>query len=395
MNTRLRAAVVRAGAATALAVGLVVGAGAGPAFAADGPDVTVVPVSTKIAKGVKKAKAKPFQVELQNSGNAAATDVTVKVDLRKLASAGIGFTRPDGCERAGKAQYTCAVGDIPADKVAVIGVPLFSVGTAVGAQGSFKVTAFVPGDTNPAGNTETVDVTVEDKGYDFTVWAQDIHAGVVADGDEVGEETKTPLAPGATAPLDSAIYNYGSRRVVGLSYTVQLPEHTSVATMPDGCELREDVVGIACEDDEVVLKPGEVLLPKVTVKVDDDAPVGVFTGGKVTADALEPGGDDAERAGDEARMATQAQRKGFTEADGNDNYANFDAYVGAAPTGEPTTPPATPTTPAQPGEGGGDGGGLPVTGPQTAMIAGVGAAILAGGLVLLLALRRRRRFIAE
>ena len=53
-------------------------------------------------------------MELQNLGNAGAAGVTVKVDLRKLASAGIGFTRPDGCERAGRAQYTCAVGDIPA-----------------------------------------------------------------------------------------------------------------------------------------------------------------------------------------------------------------------------------------------------------------------------------------
>ena len=218
----------------------------------------------------------------------------------------------------------------------MIGVPLFSVGTVVGAQGSFTVTASVPGDAD-AGGAETVDVTVEEKGYDFTVWAQDLHAGVVADGDEVGEETKTPLAPGATAPLDSAIYNYGSKRVVGLSYAVQLPEHTSVATMPGGCELLEDVPVIAGEDDEVVLKPGEVLLPEFTVKVDDDAPVGIFTGGRSRATPASRARREAELAGDEARTATQAQRKGFTEADGNDNYAYFDAYVGAAPTGEPTT----------------------------------------------------------
>ena len=75
MNTRLRAAALSACAATVLAVGLV--AIAGPAYAADGPDVAVTPISLHIAKGVKQAKAKPFQVELLNMGNAGATDVTV------------------------------------------------------------------------------------------------------------------------------------------------------------------------------------------------------------------------------------------------------------------------------------------------------------------------------
>jgi hypothetical protein len=396
MNTRLRAAALRAGAATVLAVGLV--AIAGPAYAADGPDVAVTPISLHIAKGVKQAKAKPFQVELLNRGNAAASDVTVKVELANLAD-GIGFVRPDGCQKAGKATYTCVIGDIPAGQDVVLGIPLFSTKAKVGPAGYFTVTANVAGDTNTEDNTVDADIKVDKKGYDLTVWAQDVYAEVVADGDEVGEETKTPVPPGSTAPLDSAIFNHGSKRVVGLTYSVEVPEGVLIASAPADCFPLENtdgaVIGVTCEDDEVVLKPGEVLLPKITVKVGDSVEPGSFKG-IVSADALRPGAGDAEETGDQARIATKGQRKQLEDVDPIDNSARFDVIVGAAPSGEPTTPaPVDPTTPV-PGEpGAGAGGGLPRTGPPTALIAGVGVAVLAAGVVLLLGMRRRRRFVAE
>ncbi|MEV0713826.1 cell wall anchor protein [Asanoa sp. NPDC050611] len=398
MNSRLRAALVRAGAATVLSVGLL--AVAGPAYAADGPDVAVTPISTVIAKGVKEAKAKPFQVELRNFGDVDASDVSVKVDLSNLKGK-VGFVQPEGCTKAGPAAYACPIGDIAAGQDVVIGIPLFNANGRKGEGGYFSVDAIVPGDTDEANNHADVDVTVAPKGYDLTVWAQDVYAGVVADGDEVGEETRAPVPPGGTAPFDSAIFNDGSARVVGIAYAVKLPDHVSVASMPNGCEVREDGInGIVCEDDEVVLKPGEVLLPEITVKVADDAPVGVLTGGVINAIGLDPGATDAEPAGDEARMATQGQRKQFTETDEADNQARFEVFVGTAPTGTPTpTPTPTPSVPGNPdvpggGNAGGDGG-LPVTGPQTALIAGAGAAILLAGVVLLLASRRRRTFSAE
>ncbi|AGL17268.1 LPXTG cell wall anchor domain-containing protein [Actinoplanes sp. N902-109] len=83
---------------------------------------------------------------------------------------------------------------------------------------------------------------------------------------------------------------------------------------------------------------------------------------------------------------------------------------GAGPSPSPT-PAATPTTtkPAtgggtgdgstgdgsSDGQAGGDGGGLPVTGTKTALVAGIGLALLlAGGAGLLVARRRKTRFLA-
>ncbi|MGC4809063.1 PT domain-containing protein [Micromonospora sp. DT228] len=74
----------------------------------------------------------------------------------------------------------------------------------------------------------------------------------------------------------------------------------------------------------------------------------------------------------------------------------------ATPTASPSaTPSATTTvvpTPASsttPAAAGGEGGGLPVTGAQTATVAGIGGALLLiGGAVYVLGRRRRARFVA-
>ncbi|MEU8609274.1 LPXTG cell wall anchor domain-containing protein [Actinoplanes sp. NPDC048791] len=66
------------------------------------------------------------------------------------------------------------------------------------------------------------------------------------------------------------------------------------------------------------------------------------------------------------------------------------ATATATPTATPTTtePTAAPAT-TEPADG--SGGGLPVTGSQTATVAGIGAALLLGGAGALVVARRRRR----
>ncbi|SCG44478.1 ALF repeat-containing protein [Micromonospora humi] len=81
----------------------------------------------------------------------------------------------------------------------------------------------------------------------------------------------------------------------------------------------------------------------------------------------------------------------------------------ATPTSQPTaTPSATPSatttaaptgapsvSPGAPGGEGGEGGGLPVTGSDTATVAGIGGALLLlGGVGFVIGRRRRARFVA-
>lgn len=56
----------------------------------------------------------------------------------------------------------------------------------------------------------------------------------------------------------------------------------------------------------------------------------------------------------------------------------------------PTTPPATNPPTVPPVDNGGNAGGLPVTGPQAAIIGGVGGLVLAVGAVLFVLARKRR-----
>ncbi|SNT48969.1 LPXTG-motif cell wall anchor domain-containing protein [Asanoa hainanensis] len=64
-----------------------------------------------------------------------------------------------------------------------------------------------------------------------------------------------------------------------------------------------------------------------------------------------------------------------------------------APTTAPTTAP--PGDPDAPGDGDGDGGGLPVTGANTALVTGIGGALLLlGGAGYVIGRRRRARFVA-
>ena len=70
------------------------------------------------------------------------------------------------------------------------------------------------------------------------------------------------------------------------------------------------------------------------------------------------------------------------------------ATPSATPTPEPSGSSATTSPTALPTEDGGSGGGMPVTGPQSATMAGVGAALLLIGGVGYLVARRRTRFEA-
>ncbi|NJP31267.1 cell wall anchor protein [Micromonospora thermarum] len=387
-----RPLLARVGAFALLVAAGVTGVAA-PAHAADQADLALVPISSELAKGVKEAKAKPFRFEVDNTrGTVDATAVRVTVETKHLKDRKVGVVVPEGCEVDGTA-FSCLLGDLAAGTTEDFGIPLFSTGGR-GDAGRLivSITSATP-DPNTDDNSVEHDITVAKPGYDLTTWVQDVYADVEVDGDEAGEAALEPVKPGDTAPLDWAVFNDGSRRATGIAYGITLPAGVTFAELPEGC-VEQELGGLAqayCEDSGAVLRPGQFYTADVRVKV----------GAGVTQPVLRPGFlfaaglDGAEGAPDEEpQVASDAQRKTFTEVDPLDNLAQFDVFVdltaGPTPTPTPTEPTGTPTPTTTPTPGGGDGGGLPVTGVQVGLIGGIGAAVLLAGAALLLLSRRRK-----
>ncbi|MEU8296192.1 cell wall anchor protein [Micromonospora sp. NPDC048909] len=381
-----RSTLARAGVAVLLAAGGLATVAA-PAHAADQADLALVPVSYDLAKGVKQAKAKPFQFNVENLASVDAKAVTVTVDTAGLKPKKVGFVVPDGCEVSG-ATYTCLLGDLPGGTSERFGIPLFSTGGR-GAAGTLKVT--IKAD-NADGDEVEHDITVVKAGYDLTSWVQDVQANVVVNGAVVDEPDLKPVPRGRTVPLDWAVYNDGSRKATGIFYGLTLPPGVSFVQKPEGC-LEQQFLGKAqlfCEDAGAVVRPGQYYTTDVTVKVGEGVTEPVLHEGDLFAYGLDAAEGQPE---EEPEVAGAQQRKAFTEADELDNHTTFEAFVdlSAQPTPTPTpTPTGAPTPTPGAGGGSGGGGGLPVTGVQAGLIGGIGVAVLLAGGVLLLASRRRR-----
>jgi LPXTG-motif cell wall-anchored protein len=87
-----------------------------------------------------------------------------------------------------------------------------------------------------------------------------------------------------------------------------------------------------------------------------------------------------------AGAAVVAGHDQVTDTDRVDDFGGGAALVKAA-TSASASPSVTATAA---GDDGGSGGGLPLTGANTALLAGLGVLLLAGGLVAYLFARRRR-----
>ncbi|MGC4764626.1 cell wall anchor protein [Micromonospora sp. DT46] len=404
-----RSALARAGAVALLAAGGLTTV-AVPAQAADGPDLALIPISTQLAKGVDAARSKPFKFTVTNAGTATAEDVSLRVNTQQLKEKRVGFLVPEGCRAIESHLYQCSLGDLPAGTSKDFGVPLFSTGgRGDGGKLVVHVVTATPG--GKVRDKVVVPVTVTKPGYDLTAWAQDVQAGVVVNGAVADEPDLRPVRRGETVPLDWAVYNDGSRPATGVFYGITLPAGVSFVTVPQGC-VTQVYLGkeqAFCEDAGATIRRGQYYTADVTVKVGDDVTEPVLREGDLFAYGLDVAEGEPE---EEPRIAGQAQRKAFSEADMGDNHTFFEAFVDLSaqptptptPTGEPTpTPTATPTgvptaapttTPGGGGGGGGDGG-LPVTGVQAGLIGGIGAAVLlAGGALLLLSRRRRVVLVA-
>ncbi|WP_143653453.1 hypothetical protein [Streptosporangium subroseum] len=246
-------------------------------------------MSTRLANGVTKAVAKPFQFRIVNFGGAKARAVTVTVDVSKLDKTRVGYVVPNGCI-ANATGYTCKLGDMP-DFTHNIGVPLYSLGEE-GPAGtlSVKVAGTTP-DPYLDDNSAEVPVTVTTAGYDLVPWAQDVYADVVVDRDDTGETDLTPVKAGHSAVLDWAIYNYGSRPAEGsIRYGFTLPVGVTFAKQPIGCHTAvvNGQTVANCETPYITLQPGKSFATPMNVKVGGNGTSTVINGASFYVDGPTP-----------------------------------------------------------------------------------------------------------
>ena len=418
MTVRTRNLLVGAGMSALLAAaGLA--AGSLPAQAQDEAALSLEAVSTDIAPGVQQENAKPFKFRVTNAAGAAdAVDVTYTVDTSDLGNR-IGFVVPAGCDQSGD-EYTCAIGDIPADSSEEFGVPLFVNGRRGGA-GSITVTVnSTTADSDLGDNTATTTIRITGPGFDLVSFTTDVN------GDAAASAPRVLVIPGETGELGWIFGNYGDRPVTGLSWLVTLPAGAGFVDLPDNCD--EETQGsqtlARCSDEDLTLDPGEAESGTFQVAVEAGVTPGQVLHGSFLAEALDDTAGARGRPHHPKPTPTHTHKPGPND---DDDLSLFDIFIDnttptptptvtGSPTPSPTpsmcpsaTPTATEETVALPAAyvlvaaevdlaqvvtcppvAPGNGGGLPVTGVQVGTRAGIGLLVLGLGIAMMLVGRRGR-----
>ncbi|MEE6261206.1 hypothetical protein [Plantactinospora sonchi] len=391
--TTVRAGLLRAGGAALLAVGAVAMAGA-PSYAAGaGTDLELSVAGTRLAAN---APDKEGWVKVTNNGTDTPESLTIFVDTSKVDyDKAVVIPVVEDCGATGPRPelWDCEVpkAEIPGPgQTAEFPLVLFRRMPDVGAY-SAPVTFTIesPGDSSGDDNSRTVDVTfTEEGGVDLGVLVPDVKDRQATPAAAAG----TPLRAGDTTSLLGYVTNWGDAVAVGVKMTVRLPERVTFAEVEPDCDYSADNRVATCEYPEVVLDAnpelGHDLAARfwwpVTVDADVTGPV-TLPDGSWTVQALrqEPVGSPAARRAapelPENVTMVNVGEAGVTEVDASDNSDGFAVVVsdGAGDGGGG-------------GAGEGDGGGLPVTGVQAGLTGGVGLAVVAAGVLMFVASRRRR-----
>jgi LPXTG-motif cell wall-anchored protein len=251
----------------------------------------------------------------------------------------------------------------------------------------------------------------------------------VAERDEATGRNKVyPVKQGETVPALLGVANAGEAPVKGAFLHFRVLDDLDITKKFDNCLYYVDsnLDGAWCKFDEELAVDGTYALSDHFVSTTSDAKAdkisaivfrwlsgeyGTALGGLEGLADKEGPRDGKATAGTEGTLRLVATPLTLNPDPAERRSINF-AYPKlivpptVPPATDPTTTPssATPspsTTPTvavpatDPATPGGDGGGLPVTGTQTAAMAGVGgAALLLGGAGYLIAQRRRTRFVA-
>jgi uncharacterized repeat protein (TIGR01451 family) len=193
------------------------------------------------------------------------------------------------------------------------------------------------------------------------------------------------LEPGQTGPLLSAFANQGDVPATDITLTATLPAGARFVGQPgfEPCEFAERTVTCAFGDE--VLASSDGLIPIFfQVQLNDDAKRGVnLKGGKVKVTGTPATAAEqtaAKKAAPSFPRGIAVAAHVLADVDLKDNDDRFTVVVAKA---------------AQDGAGAGAGSGdddptLPITGPAAISVAGIGAALTAVGVLLLVITRQRR-----
>ncbi|MFG3703313.1 LPXTG cell wall anchor domain-containing protein [Micromonospora sp. NPDC047670] len=365
-----------AGAAGVLAAGLF----AAPALADTSADLAIEASGTTIAVG---APGKISTVSLLNKSKVDAKGIVVGLDISKLDTSKVDINE-SGCNPREDGLILCGIeGDtLPAGGDIDWGFPLTRKGGATGDAGQISAIILHEGsDPDESNNEVTVKVKVEGTGPDLTVVAGDVTKAVTVEGDKI--KVAGDLRAGDTAQLIYSTFNQGDATAAGLKISVKLPKGVTFAEAEEGCEYDSGKTSLVCTYRDADLIPvsqdkdGDELISGGRfyhlLSVGKDVKAGSLTGGQVTVEALGSQASTARAAGRSA-LPANAEAVAATEVDATDNT---DAY-------------AVVVTAKGGAGGGGEEPGLPLTGPQTGLIGGIGGAVLIAGAAMFVVARRRR-----
>ncbi|RSM68428.1 hypothetical protein DMB66_13115 [Actinoplanes sp. ATCC 53533] len=348
------------------------------------------------------------EATITNHGTTTPDKLTLALDTSTIDESRVTIIGPAGCPASGAVLECKDLGKNdglpkPGKSASVRAVFWRPAGAAPGTVGELTATVTVETDSEAANNSKRIPVvTPTDRSPALNVSAETVSqledltssGGVSTTGDYAEQYNGKPIPPGGKSQAFGEIYNYGAVTTTSVRTVGKLPE--GVRFITDGlanCEFSADKRSATCVWDDARMGPF-IFDPEIDkndssyriampIVVDKDAKGPAdLTGGEWTVAAVttaEPKLDERAREAAQSNAASLARGQEFT----TDENVAFAVRVGAAVTGGGS------------GNGGGTGGGsddpsLPITGPTTATVLGTGAALVALGVFLAYASRRRK-----
>jgi hypothetical protein len=336
------------------------------------------------------AAGKVAQLSIHNLGESNTWDVSPVFDLSELDTERVGFELIDGeCDKVDATRINCGtIGK--RDTIDTAFRLVRKPGAGSGPAGRITIKVYDGHYVDEPAATATADVAIGGNGGDLFVWAPDQPRK--ADG------TVGRMKRGQDGDLWIVAGNQGDKTVHGVKVTTKLVKGATFPAESEDCTVSEDRRTSTCTYPNLSLIPLDtdtddnddnwstvMLEPVVHIAKDAQSPKGWgdLPYNTVTVEAL---------ATVQGRRATALKptvlpdgvhgvARAALDVDSSDNRDDFTIMLdGFLPEDEDGAG----------GTDGGQGGGLPVTGANVGLLGGVGSAVIGAGVLLMVAVRRRR-----